>query len=70
MALVIKRTNTAELSRRRDEVLNELVSMFEDTNSGAVSREDLAQYALQGYFSVEERRLYDELRRIEMLLEK
>lgn len=71
MALVIKRTNNAALTARKAELERDLMGIDYATTEGApLTLNDVRDLASLGLLSFEERALYDELRRIELLLRK
>lgn len=71
MALKITRTNSAELIARKKELerdLQDIACAF--TEGAALTMRDVRDLASLGLLSREERALYDELRRTELLLRK
>ena len=69
MALTIERKNSEELRRRRRELTDVLIARFSEIEGAPMTRQDLKDVAIRGWLSPEERDLYDELRRVEMLLD-
>ena len=65
VALTMRITNTEALCARHDELLHALEAAIGEN----LSSEDLRMLADSGRFSTEERALYDELRRVELMLE-
>ena len=71
MALKITRTNNAELIARKKELEQDLQNIaYASTEGAALTMRDVRDLASLGLLSREERALYDELRRIELLLRK
>lgn len=66
MALTMRITNTEALRARHDELLHALEAVVGEN----LSSEDLRMLAESGRFSKAERALYDELRRVELMLER
>lgn len=66
MALTMRITNTEALRARHDELLYALEAAVGEN----LSSEDLRMLAESGRFSKAERALYDELRRVELMLER
>lgn len=66
MALTMRIINTEGLRARYGELLHAL----EVAIGANLSSEDLRMLAESGRFSTEERDLYDELRRVELMLER
>lgn len=69
MALTIERKNSEELRRRRRELTDVLIARFSEIEGAPMTRQDLKDVAAREWLSPEERDLYDELRRVEMLLD-
>lgn len=69
MALTIERKNSEELRRRRRELTDVLIARFSEIEGAPMTRQDLKDVAARWWLSPEERDLYDELRRVEMLLD-
>ena len=69
MPLIINRTNNSELETRRVALLKQLVNRCSFNKREPVTRSDLGELACTGSLTVYERELYDELRRVEMLLD-
>ncbi|AKK07320.1 hypothetical protein CMUST_15155 [Corynebacterium mustelae] len=68
MKLEFKRTNNAELAHQKQRLIKELTSEYSKVEGAPMTRSDLNDLASLGLLSVAERKLYDELRRVEMLL--
>lgn len=68
MALKIDRKNSEQLRRRGRELSDELISRYSEIEGAPITRKDLSDLADMGCLSADERDLYDELRRVEMLL--
>ncbi|AHI22641.1 hypothetical protein [Corynebacterium vitaeruminis] len=68
MNIEIRRTNNRELEMRRDTLTKRLFSAIADDGAPDFSLEDVREMSASGMMSVEERKLYDELRRVELLL--
>ncbi|MDK8897098.1 hypothetical protein QP999_03950 [Corynebacterium sp. MSK004] len=64
MALTMRITNTEALRARHDELLHALEAAVGEN----LSSEDMRMLADSGRFSEAERALYDELRRVELML--
>lgn len=69
MTSVIRLTNNDELKLRKEELTHQLTNTYSAIEGDPITRRDLRDLASMGCLSLEERRLYDELRRIEMLLD-
>lgn len=69
MELIINRRNSKELASRRDELSQELIDAYTSAEGLPITRQDLRDLASMGCLSDTERNLYDELRRIEMMLD-
>ncbi|WBT08881.1 hypothetical protein PAB09_00535 [Corynebacterium sp. SCR221107] len=69
MVLTIERKNSEELRRRRRELTDVLIARFSEIEGAPMTRQDLKDVAARWWLSPEERDLYDELRRVEMLLD-
>ena len=69
MPLFINRTNNSELETRRVALIKQLVDRCFSNEGQPVTRRDLRELACTGCLTVYERELYDELRRVEMLLD-
>lgn len=70
MALTIRRTNNKELQERKQQIVRELCpdGFAEEYLAENIRR--LRDLAAAGAMSLSERALYDELRRVEMLLDE
>lgn len=69
MKLNVRRTNSAELTQRKNGLSQELQSSVYDRIEGAPMRiSDLEDLAGMGLLSHRERELYDELLRVKFLL--
>lgn len=68
MSIVIRRTNNEQLRSRKEDLFEKLGIGYLQLEGAPLTREDLADLARLGCLSVNERDLYDELRRVEMLL--
>ena len=68
MTLTIRRTNNDELNRRKAELSEQLHSRYSKIEGTAMTAADLRDLAAMGLLSPPERKLYDELRRVEFLL--
>lgn len=70
MTITINRHTTEELKTRRKEIYK----TFEDSGyrreGGPMTKKDLRDLVVMGVLSTDERRLYDELSRIESLLNR
>lgn len=69
MTSAIRLTDNNELKLRKEELTNQLTDAYSAIEGEPITRRDLRVLASMGCLSLEERRLYDELRRIEMLLD-
>lgn len=69
MPLIINRTNNSELETRRIALIKQLVDRLSFNEGEPITRSDLGKLACAGSLTVYERELYDELRRVEMLLD-
>lgn len=69
MRLTMKRTNTAELKTRRAALTQRLVDGYSSVEGRPITRRDLRDLASMGCLTVDERQIYDELRRVEMMLD-
>lgn len=69
MSLTINRTNNSELNRRKAHLTKRLVSRYSSVEGQPITRRDLRDLASMGCLTVDERELYDELRRVEMMLD-
>ena len=69
MPLFINRTNNSELETRRISLIKQLVDRLSFNEGESITRSDLGELACTGCLTVYERELYDELRRVEMLLD-
>ena len=65
MTLKMRVTDSRSLRRRREELMH----VFCDAAGGPLTTEELSDLAAAGRLSPEERGLYDELRRVELLLD-
>ncbi|QGU03028.1 hypothetical protein CKALI_10895 [Corynebacterium kalinowskii] len=68
MPLTIRRTNNAQLRERKSDILSRFISEYSAIEGSALTERDLRDLASMGRLSTEERALYDELRRIDLLL--
>lgn len=69
MPLFINRTNNSELETRRVALMKQLVDRLSFNEGEPITRSDLGELACAGSLTVYERELYDDLRRVEMLLD-
>ncbi|MFS0283131.1 hypothetical protein ACL1FI_05785 [Corynebacterium striatum] len=69
MSLTINRTNNSELQTRRKMLTHQLVDKYSSIEGQPIIRRDLRDLASMGCLTLEERELYDELRRVEMMLD-
>lgn len=69
MSLTISRTNNSELQTRRNMLTHQLVDKYSSIEGQPITRRDLRDLASMGCLTLEERELYDELRRVEMMLD-
>lgn len=69
MSLTIRRHTPEDLYRRHDELSRQLTSAYSSVEGAPISLRDLRDLASMGCLSTEERELYDELRRVEMMLD-
>lgn len=69
MPFTVNRTNTAELNNRKADLTKRLVEQYAAIEGQPITRRDLRDLASMGCLSIEERNLYDELRRVEMMLD-
>ena len=70
MKLEIKRTNSKRLQERKRQLVGQLCAGNAPEDRLAQNIEHLRRVATAGEMSLEERALYDELRRVEMLLDE
>ncbi|SES13331.1 hypothetical protein [Corynebacterium cystitidis] len=69
MQFTINSFSSDELQRRRHDLIEELVSAeYAATGGAPLSMQDIHDLASLGLLSVNERKAYDELRRVELLL--
>lgn len=69
MKLIVNRRNSNELAARREQLSRQLTNAYESAEGLPITRQDLRDLASMGVLSDSERDLYDELRRIEMMLD-
>lgn len=69
MSLFINRTNNSELETRRVALLKQLADRCSFNEGEPITRGDLRELACTGSLTIYERELYDELCRVEMLLD-
>lgn len=68
MPITINRTTDKELRTRKQELIHELEKTYEHEGPHPMNYRDLRDLASLGCLSRVERKLYDELRRVQILL--
>lgn len=68
MPISIHRTNNAKLRERKSAIVGHLRDRCATAEGAPITERDLRYLASMGRLSTDERALYDELRRIELLL--
>ena len=69
MSFTVNRTNSEELNDRKADLTKRLVEQYAAIEGQPITRRDLRDLASMGCLSIVERNLYDELRRVEMMLD-
>lgn len=69
MSVTINRHTPEDLRNRRDELAKQLTNAYSSVEGAPITRRDLRDLASMGCLTTAERELYDELRRVEMMLD-